>query len=342
LGSYPTLAEFLAGAGGNPGTPGAAWIIESDGSLYVWNTETNLWVDVGDLQGPQGIQGPQGPQGIQGPPGSQGIQGIQGPPGQQGIQGNQGIQGPPGPQGAALTVLGSYPTLAAFLAGAGGSPGYAGAAWIIESDGSLYVWNTETNLWVDVGDLQGPQGIQGIQGPVGPPGPQGIQGIQGPQGIQGIPGSGALPYYGSFYDTTTQTNPVPDVARAIRYNTTDLSYGVTIVDNTKITILHEGVYNIQFSAQLEKTGGEQKNVFIWLSKNGNNVPWSSSDILLSNGSKTIAAWNFVVSAVDNDYFELYWSSSDTDVQIRTFDPMTGPTRPGVPSVILTVTPVKGP
>jgi hypothetical protein len=113
------------------------------------------------------IVGPQGPQGPAGPQGPQGIQGV------------QGIQGE---TGAALTVLGSYPTLSAFLAGAGGSPGVAGTAWIIESDGSLYVWNTATNSWEDVGDLQGPQGPQGIQGP------QGEQGIQGIQGIQGLPG----------------------------------------------------------------------------------------------------------------------------------------------------------
>ena len=128
---------------------------------------------------PAGPAGPQGPQGIQGPQGSQGEQGIQG------IEGPQGIQGE---TGAALTVLGSYPDLTAFLAGAGGSPGLPGTAWIIESDGSLYVWNTATTAWEDVGDLQGPQGVQGEQGPqgiqgeVGPQGPQGIQGIQGPSG----------------------------------------------------------------------------------------------------------------------------------------------------------------
>ena len=107
-------------------------------------------------------------------------QGTVGPQGPQGIQGIQGVQGIQGETGAALTVLGSYPNLAAFNAGAGGSPGTAGTAWIIESDGSLYVWNTATTTWEDVGDLQGPQGVQGIQGVQGE---QGIQGVQGPQGI---------------------------------------------------------------------------------------------------------------------------------------------------------------
>ena len=136
---------------------------------------------------------------VVGPPGPQGIQGEQGP---QGVEGPQGIQGE---TGAALTVLGSYPDLASFLAGAGGSPGLPGTAWIIESDGSLYIWNTATNTWEDVGDLQGPQGIQGIQGPQGEQGIQGIQGIQGPVGPSGglfAQTANSTPVTGTIVETT--------------------------------------------------------------------------------------------------------------------------------------------
>lgn len=129
------------------------------------------WLNLDELIQSEGLVGPQGPQGVQGP---------------QGIQGVQGIQGPQGETGAALTVLGSYPDLAAFQAGAGGDPGEPGTAWIIESDGSLYVWNTATNAWDDVGDLQGPAGPQGPQGIQGEQGPQGVQGIQGPAGTPGL------------------------------------------------------------------------------------------------------------------------------------------------------------
>jgi hypothetical protein len=117
-----------------------------------------------------------------GPPGPQGVQGEQG---EQGLQGEQGIQGE---VGAALTVLGSYPDLAAFQAGAGSNPGNPGEAWLLISDGSLMVWNTDTSVWDDVGDLQGPQGQQGIQGIQGEQGEQGVQGIQGDPGPAGLPG----------------------------------------------------------------------------------------------------------------------------------------------------------
>jgi hypothetical protein len=187
LGSYPDLTAFYAGAGGSPGAAGTAWIIESDGSLYVWNTATNAWEDVGDLQGPQGVQGEQGIQGVQG---QQGIQGIQGVKGDQGDIGPQGIQGETGAQGSAgnsVTLLGSYADLAAFQAGAGSQPGAnIGDAWILLSDGSLMTWNG--TAWFDAGDIKGPQGNPGPQGPKGDTGNTGAQGIQGIQGIQGVQG----------------------------------------------------------------------------------------------------------------------------------------------------------
>ena len=119
---------------------------------------------------------------------SGGIVGPQGPIGPQGPQGVQGIQGTTGETGAALTVLGSYPDLPSFLAGAGSMPGNPGDAWIVNG-GELYIWNTATMAWEDAGNLLGPQGEQGQQGVQGEQGVQGQQGIQGTQGIQGETGS---------------------------------------------------------------------------------------------------------------------------------------------------------
>jgi len=51
---------------------------------------------IGNIRGPQGIQGIQGPQGATGATGPQGIQGETGP---QGIQGETGPEGPKGDKG---------------------------------------------------------------------------------------------------------------------------------------------------------------------------------------------------------------------------------------------------
>lgn len=138
-------------------------------------------------QGPQGVQGVMGEQGEQGPQGDPGIQGIQGPQGEQGVQ---GIQGPPGENGAdgtSVTILGTYPSVADLEAAH--PTGNIGDAYMVNGD--LYVWDPNTNTWVNVGNIQGPAGPtgpQGIQGEQGPVGPTGSQGAEGPQGLQGVTG----------------------------------------------------------------------------------------------------------------------------------------------------------
>lgn len=143
-------------------------------------------------------------------------------------------------------------------------------------------------------------------------------------------------YCGVFLDTTTQTNA--NTTNKITMNTTDISDGISIVSNSRITMTHAGRYNIQFSLQLDKTDSGTDQIELWLMKNGTNVPNSGTMIdLTGNNAKAVAAWNFVVEASANDYYELAWYSADADMRI--LYQTDGVTRPNIPSVILTVTQV---
>jgi hypothetical protein len=297
-----------------------------------WGTEENLLWQIskqleaitgvaynssGGIVGPQGPIGPQGPQGVEGP---------------------QGVQGE---VGAALTVLGSYPDLTAFLAGAGGSPGNPGEAWLIESDGSLYIWNTATSVWEDVGDLQGPQGVQGVQGPQGEQGIQGVQGIQGIQGETGAQGAaGGFGYLGSFYDTTNQTGVANSVLTMAIGNSNPWNSGVSITSGNRITIANPGVYNIAFSAQMVKNSGNTAtHAHIWLSQNGVDVPTSASQLgFPSNSVYVVAAWNFFFkTTVANEYVQLKWEiNSNADNAIVITSAVATGDIPAIPGLIVTV------
>lgn len=143
--------------------------------------------------------------------------------------------------------------------------------------------------------------------------------------------------YGSFYDTTTQTAAVINTAYAMTFNTIDLSFGVTRGSPTsRIYVDTDGVYNIQFSAQLDNTSGGSHLIYIWLRINGIDVANSASQVRLkSTDGELVAAWNFIESLKANDYFEIMWSVTDTAVQI-TASGAVAPV-PAIPSVILTVT-----
>lgn len=125
----------------------------------------------------------------------------------------------------------------------------------------------------------------------------------------------------------------------MKWNNTDSANGVQILDGYKIQVTHSGVYNIQFSAQLFKTSSGSDSVDIWLGINGDNVPWSNTQLEFAKGQKTVASWNFVVPLNANDYAVLYWSSPDTTFSILSTVAQSNPIRPAVPSVIVTVTQV---
>lgn len=155
-----------------------------------------------------------------------------------------------------------------------------------------------------------------------------------------IPGGGvAASIFGSFYDTTTQTS-ASGVVKAMELNTTDISGGVTIANNTlsrptRITVNTTGIYNIQFSAQLNRdTGGNTKQIDIWLRKNEIDIPWSNTGLnVQANAKKLVAAWNFFVSLTAGQYVEIMWVQDDA---IDILASPAGLNFPETPSVIVTV------
>jgi len=220
--------------------------------------------------------------------------------------------------------------------GATGSQGNTGATGATGSQGATGATGAT-----------GSQGIQGNTGATGATGSQGIQGntgatgATGPQGIQGNTGAGgALGYWGSFWSTQDQVAAGTTLAYPITYNNTDPnSNGVSIVSNSQITFSHAGVYNIEFSAQADRVSGSGTDTIdIWFRKNGTDVPDSNTIVTVSGSAlaaKTVAAWNYMLQVSANDYVELMWRTSDTRLELIADPAGTSPTRPAIPSVILT-------
>ena len=143
--------------------------------------------------------------------------------------------------------------------------------------------------------------------------------------------------YGYFYDTTTQTAAVINTAYGMTFNTVGFQRGVTIGSPTsRIYVDRPGIFNIEFSAQLDKISGGTAFIYIWLRVNGVDVPNSASQVRIQgNDSELVAAWNFIHQFNAGDYFELMWSTDDTSCQILAV--AASSPHPGIPSVILTVT-----
>lgn len=146
--------------------------------------------------------------------------------------------------------------------------------------------------------------------------------------------------HGSFYDTTTQTNPVANAVNLMKinsvYDSADGTQYAVKKDTTRIYITQTGVYNIQFSAQLDHLGGGSTEIYIWIRVNGLSVPHSASKVVIAGpNDEKIAAWNWVLTLKERDYIEIAWQSPSTDTILLAA--AASGNIPEIPSVIVTVT-----
>ena len=165
-----------------------------------------------------------------------------------------------------------------------------------------------------------------------------LQSIASPRGGRFI----NMPY-GAFQDSTDQVAANTTTAYAITFDTTDFNNGVTLSNSSRLNVSQSGIYNIQFSVQLVNTTNASVDIDIWFRKNGTNIDKSNSRFGLAPRKSAgdpfhlIGAMNFFVSLDTNDYVELMWRTSDVGAYIEHYAASSTPTRPSIPSVIVTVT-----
>ena len=143
--------------------------------------------------------------------------------------------------------------------------------------------------------------------------------------------------HGAFSSTATQTLPGANQSASFQYNTTDVASGVTYTNNSRIQFPNDGVYNIQFSAQLEVTTNAS-DIYIWLKKNGTNLANTATRVHIDKASQSyVAAWNWIYPFVNADYAEIAWQSTNAGAELLAEAALGN--IPAIPSVIVTVTQV---
>ena len=142
--------------------------------------------------------------------------------------------------------------------------------------------------------------------------------------------------YGSFYDTTTQTGTTINTAKAITFNTTDLSNGVYLgTPTSRVYVDTPGIYNYDMSFQLDKTSGGVGDFFIWFRLNGVDVANSASYIQIQgNNHEIFSSLNYFFDLNAGDYVEIMFSVSTLSVEVAAF--AAAAPVPAIPSIILTV------
>jgi len=140
--------------------------------------------------------------------------------------------------------------------------------------------------------------------------------------------------YLSAYNSSS-ISPSANVSASVPLPSIDLSNYISVVSGSRITFDRAGVYDIQFSAQTVKTTGTNAQVLIWIKKNGTDVAWTNTEAIIAGNAndEIVLAWNWYVSALQGDYYEIAYVVDQSNV---TFQAKTGVTGPDIPSWIVTV------
>lgn len=145
--------------------------------------------------------------------------------------------------------------------------------------------------------------------------------------------------HGAFHSEITQYITSANTEFKMSAETTDYTVGISVVDGSDIVVSSGGTYNLQFSSVFKKLqGGTIEYISVWPKVNDNNVPWSNTDVTMANNNELIvAAWNFILELNAGDTVNLMWSSTSIQMEMLAIPIQSNPTRPGTPSVIITLT-----
>jgi hypothetical protein len=148
---------------------------------------------------------------------------------------------------------------------------------------------------------------------------------------------------GSFHDEGNQIHTSPNEPKAMNISNSDYSNGVDIANDvfgnpTNIVVETDGLFNIQFSAQLYRTsGGSDEQVSIWFRKNGVDIPNSNTHInVVANSRYSVASWNLFVDCIESDYIEIMWSVTSISITIPSNPEDLIIPHPATPSLIVTI------
>ena len=154
--------------------------------------------------------------------------------------------------------------------------------------------------------------------------------------ILGQLGTLSVPY-GAFSSDQDQT-AVANTATLMTLNTTDFANGVSIA-TSKITVTTAGIYNLQFSIQFKNIGNTQEDPTIWLKINGIDLANSATQYTIPARKSAgifgygVASLTFMLDLNANDYVEIYWVPTSTDITIEHLPASVSPAYPAIPSVI---------
>ena len=154
-------------------------------------------------------------------------------------------------------------------------------------------------------------------------GPNGGQFIECPNGL--------------FFNTADQNFAAINTGYPVVFNATYLSNAVKLQtgSTSRIEVSIGGIYNFQYSGQVKTTSSSDKNLYLWIARNGVDIGYSTHAWTFhDNNHYAEISWNFNIDLDIGEYIELQIASDSTDIRLDA-ETATSP-HPGIPSSVMAV------
>lgn len=307
---------------------GPPTVVTGSGTYSVWSVNLN------GASGGDGTNGTSGTSGLSGTSGTSGTSGVQGIQGIQGIQGVAGTNGTSGVNGTSGT------------SGITGSAGTSGTSGVLSSYYGSFIFDSDTTLTTTIPNPSSTATIQvanttGFNSPGYFKIETEIIGYTGKTltsftGItRGVAGSVTSSHPAGVSISQAQAT-VANTPTQVLLDQTDLSNGVVLSGLGNVTVLNAGVYNLQFSIQIQNYSNTYEDSAVWFRVNGIDVPQSASFITSTQlhagiPDATVLTVNIFKVLNANDVISLAWISKAGNTAITSVVSAPGllPVSPGV-------------
>jgi hypothetical protein len=141
-----------------------------------------------------------------------------------------------------------------------------------------------------------------------------------------------------------QANAGITAVNTVTYNQSVITQGISVQSGGQIWFEQAGQYLVTFTLQVTNRSNTAAVFEVWAAYDGSDYPLSNTRFDIP-ARKSSLEWSHVVPAITgiftvedptNTYLSIKWWSDNIDVYLETYAAGTSPTRPAIPSVILTV------
>ena len=141
-----------------------------------------------------------------------------------------------------------------------------------------------------------------------------------------------------------QTSAGITSANTLTYNQPVITQGVEVRNGGELWFEQAGQYLVTFTLQVTNRSNAVQEFEVWAGFNGSNYPLSNTRFDIP-ARKSSDIWAHVVPAITGiftvsdpsaEYLTIKWWASSVDVFLEHYGTNTSPTRPAIPSVIMTI------